>query len=87
MKSYGKEVNWEGNQPAGGMSHVAGFDSKGIRVADVWNSEQEFKNFVDARLVPAFQKRNIPLPEAEIIQIHNINVFPQLERYKVAQAQ
>jgi hypothetical protein len=69
------------------MFHVAGFDSKGIRVVDVWNSEQELKNFIDTRLAPALQKRNITRPEAEIIQVDNINVFPQLERYKTAQAQ
>jgi hypothetical protein len=80
-----KEVNWEGNPPPGGMFHASGFGSTGARVVDIWSSEQEFNNFIKTRLMPALQKRNISQPQAEIIQIHNINIFPGLERYKVAQ--
>ena len=80
-----KEVNWEGNPPPGGMFHVAGTENNGMRVVDIWSSEQDFHNFVNSRLKPALQKRNAPVPDAEIIQIHNINVFPGLEKYRVAQ--
>jgi hypothetical protein len=80
-----KEVNWEGNPPSGGMFHVAAFEGNGIRVVDIWSSEQEFNNFISSRLMPALQKRNIPRPQSEIHQIHNINVFPALERYRVPQ--
>ena len=41
-----KEVGWEQNPPAGAIFHAAGFDSSGnIRVADIWESEQEFNNY------------------------------------------
>lgn len=79
-----KEVNWEGNPPPGGMFHVSGFGNKGGRVVDIWSSEQDFNNFISTRLMPALQKRNIPRPQAEIIQVHNINLFPGLEKYRVA---
>lgn len=79
-----REVNWEGNQPTGGMFHVAGFGDRGVRVVDIWASEQDFNNFAKTRLAPALQKRNVPLPKPEFIQIHNINVFPEMEKYRVA---
>ena len=80
-----KEVNWEGNAPSGGMFHVAANGTKGMRIADIWSSEQDFNNFINSRIKPALQKRNISLPETEILQIHNINAFPGIERYRVAQ--
>jgi hypothetical protein len=42
-----KEVDWEHNHPAGVMFHAAGFDNSGnnVRVADIWESEEELKNF------------------------------------------
>lgn len=80
-----KEVNWEGNAPAGGMFHAAATGSKGMRIADIWSSEQDFNNFINSRIKPALQKRNIPLPQTEILQVHNINAFPGIEQYRVAQ--
>lgn len=77
-----KEVNWEGNPPQGGMLYAAGIGNKGMRVVDIWSSAQEFNNFINKRLKPALEKRNAPLPQPEIIQIHNINYFPGLAKYK-----
>jgi hypothetical protein len=81
-----KEVNWEKNHPAGGMFHVAGFRGSGIQVVDVWASEQDWNNFVNTRLLPVLKRMNIPAPKAEIIPAHNINVFPAIERFRVAEA-
>ena len=82
-----KDVNWERNHPEGGMFHVAAFRGDNeTRVVDIWNSEQDWNNFVQTRLTPVLQRMNIPAPAAEIFQIHNINVFPAAERYRVAQA-
>ena len=37
-----KEVNWEGNPPPGLILHAVSFDNSGnIRVADVWESEDQ----------------------------------------------
>ena len=80
-----KEVNWEGNHPPGCKFHAAGMGSQGMRIFDVWSSEEDFNNFINTRIKPALQKRNIPMPKTEIIQVHNINVFPGIERYSVTQ--
>jgi hypothetical protein len=79
-----KDVNWEGNPPAGVIFHAASFDNSGnIHVADVWESEDQLNNFLKTRLIPSMQKINIPSPKTEIFQIHNINALPGLDSYKV----
>ena len=47
-----KIVNWEGNKPKGAILHVATFDDKGLRVTDVWETAEDFNNFVNNRLMP-----------------------------------
>ena len=79
-----KELNWEGNPPAGMMGHIAGIEGSGMRVVTLWSSESDFNNFVTSRLAPAFEKRNLPKPQPQVLQIHNMNVFPALEKYRIA---
>ena len=82
-----KDMNWEANPPAGMLCHIAATEGNGMRVATVWSGEQDFNNFVSGKLAPAFQKYNIPKPQPQILQIHNVNTFPGLEKYKIASAQ
>lgn len=79
-----KEVKWEQKPADGGVFHVAGFDKAGdIQVADVWESEEAMNNFVSSRLAPAIQKLNIPMPKVEVYPAHNVNVFPNADKYKL----
>jgi hypothetical protein len=79
-----KEVNWEGNPPPGMVLHAASFDNSGnIRVADVWESEDQWNNFLNTRLMPYMQKAKVPPLNTEIFQIHNINALPGLDSYKL----
>ena len=45
-----KLVNWEGDNPAGGMFHVAAVTDAGLRVTDLWQSAEAFQTFVEKRL-------------------------------------
>jgi hypothetical protein len=66
-------VNFEGDPPPGGMYHVAAFDEKGLRVTDVWQSEEHFQAFADARLMPVVQQLGIQgQPKVEIYPAHRI---------------
>ena len=66
-------VNWEGDVADGGVLHVAGFDSDGLRVTDVWESEDHFNRFVEERLMPGIQQVGIEgQPEVEFFPLHNI---------------
>ncbi len=79
-----KEVNWEGNPPPGLILHTASFDNSGnVRVADVWESEDQWNNFLNTRLMPFMQKAKVPPPKTEIFPIHSVNALPGLDSYKV----
>jgi hypothetical protein len=79
-----KEVNWEGNPPPGLILHTVSFDNSGnLRVADIWESEDQWNNFLNTRLMPYMQKAKVPPLRTEIFPIHNINALPGLDSYKV----
>jgi hypothetical protein len=80
-----KAVNWEGDPPASVIFHAASFDNSGnnICVADVWESENHWNNFLNSRLKPFMQKAKLPLLQTEIFQIQNINALPVIDRYKI----
>jgi len=66
-----REVNWEGNAPAGGKYHVAWETADGINVVDVWESGQRFEQFLQNRLMPAVQKLKIPgQPRVDLFEAH-----------------
>lgn len=79
-----KEVKWESNKPPGGLFHAAAVDgSGGMKVTDIWNSKEELDAFVNNRLMPAMQKLKVPAPKVEVFNIHNINVYEGIQKYKV----
>jgi hypothetical protein len=68
-----KELNWEDNPPPGLILHVASFDDSGnLRVADIWESEDQLNNFLDTSLKPYLQKFNVSVPKGEIFPIHKV---------------
>jgi hypothetical protein len=79
-----KEVNWDNNPPPGAIFHAASFDKSGnFCVAEVWESEDQWNNFLNTRLKPAMQKGNVSPPKTQIFQVHNINALQGLDSYKV----
>ena len=80
-----KEVDWENNHPAGLVLHSAAFDNSGnnVRVADIWESEEELNNFVSSRLIPVMQKGQVPAPKVEIFQINDVSVYSGIDKYRV----
>lgn len=83
-ESLRKEVNWERDNPAGGVFHAVGFDEAGgIHVADVWESPDAMNAFVGQRLMPAFKKLGISLPDVSVFPAHNVNVYKSIDKYRV----
>jgi hypothetical protein len=80
-----KEVKWESDHPTGAYFHAAGFDDSGnnMYVADVWESEEQFTNFIRTRITPVMEKINAPKLKVEVYRIHNVNAFPSIDKYKV----
>lgn len=79
-----KEVNWEGQQPQGGIIHAASFDdSDRIHVADVWESADAMNAYVGQRLIPAFKKLGVAPPEVVVYPVHNLNAYKLIEKHKI----
>jgi hypothetical protein len=80
-----KEVDWEHNHPAGVILHAAGFDESGnnVRVADIWESEEQLNNFVSNRLMPVMQKGGVPAPKVEIFQINDVSAYSGIDKYRL----
>ncbi len=64
-------VNWEGNTPKGAIFHVSAFDDKGLHVVDLWDTGEDFNNFVEKRLMPEVMKLGVSnQPNVEITPVH-----------------
>jgi hypothetical protein len=69
-----KTVNWEGNVPKGLKFHTFAYDN-GAHIVDVWDNAENFKSFVEKRLMPEVQKAGIKTqPKVDIYPVHA--VFP-----------
>ena len=78
-----KQVDWEHNPPTGIILHAASFDNSGnLRVADIWESEQDLNSYVNSRLKPVMERLNIPMPKGEIYPVHNVNAYAGVDMYK-----
>ena len=46
-----RRVDWEGDQPEGGLTHVSWFED-GLHVIEMWESPEDFERFGNERLMP-----------------------------------
>ncbi|MEH0420648.1 hypothetical protein [Streptomyces sp. B21-083] len=70
-------VGWEEVAADGGEVHLAWFDDQGLRVIDVWESEEGFQSFFVQRLAPAIEKVGIAgAPETAFTPLHRRFVAP-----------
>lgn len=66
-------INWEGNVPKGAVFHVAGFSNNVLRVTDIWESADDFNEFVQSRLMPGVAEIGIKgQPQVELFPVHAI---------------
>ena len=59
-----------GRMPHGGIFHAAGIYEGGLRVTDVWSDLATFEAFRDAKIVPYAQAAGLPVPEVQMVQVH-----------------
>lgn len=76
-----KEIDWERNPPAGVVVQAAGFDKRGMRAADVWESQHELAEFLTKRLMPAMKKLKIPAPLVEVYPADHVNAYASIAPY------
>lgn len=77
-------LGMEENPPRGALVHVAGFDSGGACVMDVWESRSDFDDFLRNRLYPVFQKLKIDVPPPTVIDTYAFGANDEIDRYKEA---
>ncbi len=66
-----KSVNWEGDNPKGGNFHVCSFGNNAMHITDIWDSAEDFNNFVQQRLMPGVMAAGIAgQPQVEIYPMH-----------------
>jgi hypothetical protein len=70
-----KLVKWEEDVPKGQLSHTVAFYNNVARVADIWESANDFQQFPESRILPAVAQLKIEgQPEVEIFPAHAIFV-------------
>ncbi|MFZ3167246.1 MAG: hypothetical protein WA130_06490 [Candidatus Methanoperedens sp.] len=65
-----ERVNFERDVPKGLVIHIAMFDKIGLRVVDIWESEENFNNFARDRLTPVTDKLAETKPNIEIYPLY-----------------
>ena len=78
-----REVDWVHRRPEGLIFHAAAFDTAGgIRVADVWESQEALDDFFNKRLLPEMKKLNVSPPTGEFYPLYNANAYVGVNRFK-----
>ena len=67
-------VGWDTNPSEGMKVHVACFEGPILRMLDVWDTEEQFKNFVETRILPGLQKLGIEgMPDLIVLPLHELS--------------
>jgi hypothetical protein len=62
----------KGPGPKGAISHFAAQTDSGLRVVDVWESQEQFQNFADTQIGPFSAEVGLPAPpKLEFFEVHN----------------
>jgi hypothetical protein len=70
-----KRLELDANPAAGHVLHTAELAEDGLRVFDVWQTEQAFHGFLEQRLMPIVEELQLPgKPEIEAVPLYNIYV-------------
>lgn len=70
-----EKLDTRSNPPAGLIVHTGSVVDSGMRVIDVWESEQHFQDFRDQRLGPAVGEvmgADGPPPEIQVHEVHDL---------------
>jgi hypothetical protein len=66
-------VRWDRDVPPGMTYHVASFEDGILRMTDVWDSEEQFNDFVQTRIAPGLQELGIQgLPQSIVNPVHDV---------------
>lgn len=61
-----------GRLPAGALYHAAGAMDDGWRVCDVWETAEQFEQFVESSVMPLVAERGMGEPHVELIELREV---------------
>lgn len=68
-----EEMNLGGKPTQGGIFHVAGpMEGGGIRIVDVWESQEAMERFTREQIGPITQKHGIAAPKVTVWPVRNM---------------
>jgi hypothetical protein len=74
-EAINERIGFPGSAPEGLLAHIAAVEEAGMRVADVWESEQQFERFLQDELLPAMgeidTEASISPPRVVQLQLHD----------------
>lgn len=77
LEQYDQVIEKMGFQPGGpggpgGLFHWVTKTEDGIRVTDVWESQEAFDTFANEKIGPITQEVGVPnAPEIQVFEVHN----------------
>lgn len=61
------------NPAAGAVLHLAALTEDGLRMCDVWQTEEAFRGYLEQRLLPVAKELELPgEPEVEVVPLRNL---------------
>jgi hypothetical protein len=64
-------IDWEGNPAKGSIVQAQGWDNGVFKAADIWESEEDWNNFLQNRIMPAVAGLNVPgEPTIRVFEAH-----------------
>ena len=73
------EMELGGVAPPGGIYHGSGLGPQGLRVIDVWESDQIFQEFAESKIVPITQRHGLAQPQIERVEVDEVRVGPDVD--------
>jgi len=61
----------KGPGPAGTISHFATMTDSGLRVVDVWETQEQFQAFAQEQIGPFAQEEGLAPPNLTFFEVHN----------------
>lgn len=75
-------INREEEFPTGMKLHTSGFTPDGLRVFDIWESEKDYRQFLQRRILPALRQEGYK-EQGELVFFPVLNLYiPGLEDLK-----
>jgi hypothetical protein len=67
-----EKMQLDGRLPAGALFHAAGVNDDGLRVCDVWESEEVFRAFAEGTIIPTATEVGLPMPTTRSFEAQQV---------------